>query len=168
MNKDLEPEKNKRWNEDFPFKTELEEYITRRDFLRMLLIVSGGLMIGNFFVMYRSLEDSIRLDKRMDLGAIDELKAGSSKVFHYPTENDPKILIRRLNGKYIAFDLKCPHLQCPISYEVNKGESLVCHCHNGAFDLNTGRGIQGPPREFRPLREVILELNDRIWAVGIS
>lgn len=168
MKKDKDLKKEQRWVEDFPFKTELEEYVTRRDFLRLLLVVSGGFMFGNLFVLFRSFEGSRLVTDRMDLGPTNVLSPGKSMVFNYPDESSPKILIRRLSGEYIAFDLKCPHLQCPIAYEVDKGESLVCHCHNGVFDLNTGRGIQGPPREFRPLQEVKLELSDRLWAVGIS
>jgi nitrite reductase/ring-hydroxylating ferredoxin subunit len=161
-------ERGPRWKEDFPFKTELEEYIARRDFLRFLLVVSGGFVLGNLFVMFRSFEQTREVFEKLDLGVAEQLSPGTSRVFYYPTDKDPRILIRRLNGSFIAFDLKCPHLQCPISYEVNGKENLVCHCHNGVFDLNTGRGIQGPPREFRPLREVVLEVGERIWAVGLS
>jgi len=157
-----------RWQEDFPCKTELEEYITRRDFLRFLLVVSGGLVFGNLFVMFKSFEPQNIGALRLDLGPAQDMMPGSSKVFHYPTEKDPALLIRRANGDFIAFHQKCPHLQCPITYHPEAGESLRCHCHNGVFDLKSGRGIEGPPREFRPLREVVLERGERVWAVGLS
>ncbi len=158
-----------RWKEDFPFKTEIEEYVTRRDFLRFLLIVSSGFVFGNFFIFLKTLESKNELFHELDLGPESGLLEGTSKTFHYPTENDPALLIRRANGEYIAFHQKCPHLACPVTYHPEEGESIRCHCHNGLFDINTGRGIQGPPREFRPLREVLLKReNGRLLAVGLS
>jgi Rieske Fe-S protein len=44
---------------------------------------------------------------------------------------------------------------------------LHCPCHEGAFDLATGRPIAGPPR--RPLPLVTLEVRDgMIYATGVE
>jgi len=158
-----------RWREDFPFKTEIEEYVTRRDFLRLLVIVSVGLAFGNTIIGLLSLGPKSSGLPKLDLGSVDGIAPGSSRVFSYPTSDVPAILIRRANGEYIAFHQKCPHLACPVTYHPEDGESLRCHCHNGAFDLRTGQGIQGPPRELRPLKEVVLKVeHGNLFAVGLS
>jgi Rieske Fe-S protein len=44
---------------------------------------------------------------------------------------------------------------------------LHCPCHEGYFDLRTGRNIAGPPP--RPLPKIALESRgDEIWAVGVE
>lgn len=43
-----------KWREDFPYESENEEHITRRDFVRYLSIVSGGFAIGNSLFLISS------------------------------------------------------------------------------------------------------------------
>jgi Rieske Fe-S protein len=44
---------------------------------------------------------------------------------------------------------------------------LHCPCHNGYFDLESGRVIAGPPR--RPLPRVTLEIRDGVvYATGME
>jgi Rieske Fe-S protein len=44
---------------------------------------------------------------------------------------------------------------------------LHCPCHNGWFDLETGRPLAGPPR--RPLPRVTLEVRDGlVYATGME
>jgi Rieske Fe-S protein len=44
---------------------------------------------------------------------------------------------------------------------------LHCPCHEGYFDLRTGRNIAGPPP--RPLPKIALEIDgDDVFAVGIE
>jgi Rieske Fe-S protein len=44
---------------------------------------------------------------------------------------------------------------------------FLCPCHNGSFDLETGRPLAGPPR--RPLPRIKLEIiNDAIYAAGVE
>jgi Rieske Fe-S protein len=50
--------------------------------------------------------------------------------------------------------------------EVEKG-ILRCPCHEGIFDLATGRNIAGPPP--RPLPRVAIEVDgDDVYAVGVE
>jgi Rieske Fe-S protein len=44
---------------------------------------------------------------------------------------------------------------------------MYCPCHEGTFDLATGRPVAGPPR--RPLPRVRLEVRgDEIFASGLE
>ena len=54
----------------------------------------------------------------------------------------------------------------PVVPQVERGR-FHCPCHEGTFDLATGRPLAGPPR--RPLPRVRLELRgDRVFAVGVE
>ena len=66
----------------------------------------------------------------------------------------------------VAYGQKCTHLSCAVRPRVEAG-ILQCPCHEGSFDLASGRPVAGPPR--RPLTLVRLELrgND-IFATGIE
>jgi Rieske Fe-S protein len=44
---------------------------------------------------------------------------------------------------------------------------LHCPCHEGLFDLRSGRPIAGPPR--RPLPRIVLEVRERdVYAIGVE
>jgi arsenite oxidase small subunit len=160
-----------KWREDFPYESENDEYITRRDATRFLLLVSGGLALGNALIWVRAQLSSDEPALRLELGAAHQLEPGEWRAFHYPDERTPAILIRRESGELVAFQQKCTHLACPVAYErsrTGQAECLSCHCHNGRFDVATGKGVSGPPRELRPLARIALETRDgHLYAVGI-
>jgi arsenite oxidase small subunit len=159
-----------KWREDFPYESENDEYITRRDAARFLLLVSGGLAVGNGLVWVRSWSAPAATTARVDLGPADQLAPGEWRVFGYPDAMTPAILVRRESGELVAFHQKCTHLACPVAYErshAGEPEHLSCHCHNGRFDVATGEGVSGPPRELRPLGRLALEVEGgRLYAVG--
>jgi nitrite reductase/ring-hydroxylating ferredoxin subunit len=161
-----------KWREDFPIEQELDDFITRRDFVRFLGLVSAGMLVGNASILVKSLTEEEGPFPEVAIEGAADLKAGSWMVFHYPSDKTPAILIRRESGEYISFLQKCPHLACPVSYhksEDGRDEHIGCHCHNGRFDIESGKGTQGPPRELRPLRQVVLRVEgDRITAVGLN
>ena len=166
------PDEIPKWREDFPHETEADEFIARRDFLRFVGLVSAGLAVGNGLVYVKSLQESEGPFPELEVARAGELAPGAWKVFRYPDAQTPAILVRREDGRHIAFQQKCPHLSCPVTYHRAEGEAeecLRCHCHNGRFDIATGQGVEGPPRELRPLRQVILcERDDRLWAIGLN
>lgn len=167
-----QPKPLPKWREDFPIEQEFDDHITRRDFVRFLGLVSAGLMVGNASIFVRSLAGEEGPFPEVAVAGAEKLEPGNWMTFHYPDERHPAILIRRENGTYIAFHQKCPHLACPVSYHKSdgeRGEHIGCHCHNGRFDIDTGKGTQGPPRELRPLRQVVLRVEqDRIVATGLN
>jgi len=159
-----------KWREDFPFESENDEYITRREAARFLLLVSGGLAVGTGLVWVRAQREPSEPPVRADIGDAAALAPGQWRVFAYPDDTTPALLVRRENGELVAFQQKCTHLACPVAYRpssADRGESLTCHCHNGSFDIVTGEGVSGPPRELRPLRRIALDVQGgRIYAVG--
>lgn len=165
-------EKLPKWREDFPIEQEYDDFITRRDFVRFLGLVSAGLMVGNASIVVKSLFEEEGPFPEVQVTGAPDLEPGKWMVFRYPDEHTSAILIRRENGQYISFLQKCPHLACPVTYhgsDDEEGEFIGCHCHNGRFDIETGQGTQGPPRELRPLRQVVLRVEPgRVTAIGLN
>ncbi|OFZ19139.1 MAG: hypothetical protein A2X94_10365 [Bdellovibrionales bacterium GWB1_55_8] len=163
---------HEKWREDFPIGKDADEQICRRDFIRFLTLVSGGLALGNASIWLKSLRPVEGTFDKLEVCKVTDLEPGSWTVFQYPDAKTPSILIRRESGEFVAFHQKCPHLACPVSYERSadgRGEQISCHCHNGKFDINNGQGVAGPPRELRPLRMVLLDIeNDRVFATGLA
>ncbi|MCC6547835.1 Rieske (2Fe-2S) protein [Candidatus Sumerlaeota bacterium] len=161
-----------KWREDFPIEQEFDDFITRRDFVRFLGLVSAGLMVGNASVVVSSLTHEEGPFPEMEVAGAADMKPGGWMVYKYPNEKTAAILIRRENGEYISFLQKCPHLACPVSYHRSndeEGEHIGCYCHNGRFEVETGRGTQGPPRELRPLRQVVLRVDENsVTAIGLN
>lgn len=159
-----------KWREDFPFESEGDDFITRRDFTRFLCIISAGFATGNAWILGKSLTRKDKEPPVVEVCKTTELEPGKWMVFNYPDDKTPAMLIRRLNGEFTAFLQKCTHLACPVAYEQDrhgKGEALSCHCHNGTFDIETGQGIAGPPRDLRPLPRLKLEIQgDTVVVVG--
>ena len=70
-----------------------------------------------------------------------ELAPNSAKLFKFGSS--PAVLINSADGRLLAFNAVCTHLNCTVSYESDTG-TLYCPCHNGRFDL-AGNVLSGPP-----------------------
>jgi Rieske Fe-S protein len=96
---------------------------------------------------------------------VQDLPAGTAKLFSYPTAHDPCLLIRLSQDQFVAYSQKCTHLSCPVTYKAKKKE-LFCPCHAGRFALDDGRVLGGPPQ--RPLPRILLNVSgNEIWATGV-
>jgi Rieske Fe-S protein len=83
-----------------------------------------------------------------------EIPVGGSRIFSYPTEVEPCLLLRPAQETYIAFSRTCTHAACPVFYTAAENR-LDCPCHGGGFSAADGSVLYGPPP--RPLPRVILE-----------
>jgi len=102
----------------------------------------------------------------MRVATWDELPIGSAKVFAYPEEGEPCLLLRTGADTFVAFGQKCTHLGCPVLYE-RADNTLHCPCHEGLFSAADGRVLSGPPP--RPLPRIALaRRGEELWAVGIE
>jgi nitrite reductase/ring-hydroxylating ferredoxin subunit len=161
-----------KWREDFPFEMEGDDFITRRDFTRFLMLISASFVTGHAWILWNSRSRPLELYPEAEVCRTSDLQPGKWRVFNYPDAKTPAIIICRENGEFAAFQQKCTHLACPVAYACSnetRAETLTCHCHNGRFDINTGEGIGGPPRELRPLPRIVLKIEgDRVLAIGVS
>ena len=88
------------------------------------------------------------------IGKAGEVPVGGVKIFSYPTPEDPCILVRLTEDRFVAYTQKCTHLSCAVYYSKEKNK-LVCPCHDGFFSVETGAVLQGPPPQ--PLPRVVVE-----------
>jgi nitrite reductase/ring-hydroxylating ferredoxin subunit len=153
------------WRQDFPVDLPADQYVARRDFAKFLVLTSGAFVAGQGWIAAHSLLREKRVLPRTRIATMGELPVGSALVFTYPGEHDKCLLIRPDPDRIVAFSQACTHLSCAVVPDVARGV-LHCPCHEGFFDLRTGRNIAGPPP--RPLPQIELEIaDDEIYAVGI-
>ena len=90
---------------------------------------------------------------------------GSFLYFSYPKSSDPAVLLRTLDGQYLAYSRRCAHLGCTVEFDKAQ-RCLLCPCHRGVYDARTGYVLYGPPP--RPLDQIVLQVRagGEIWAVG--
>jgi Rieske Fe-S protein len=139
--------------------------MSRRDYLRMLVIASGGLLIGTAGLasgIFRRHGAGTGAPKRVAAS----LAEGKMTIFSYPGDDDPVIAMRLNDGELVAFSSVCTHLSCAVLWRREQGV-LECPCHKGIFHERTGAVVAGPPP--RPLARVKLEERpDGVYAVGIE
>jgi Rieske Fe-S protein len=159
-------EEQPRWRQDFAIDWPEDTFIARRDFAKFLVLTSGAFVAGQAWIAAHSLVRSRRTPPgRATIGSVSDVPLGSARMFTYPTAHDPCLLIRTRQGQLLAYSQKCTHLSCAVVPDLDAGV-IRCPCHDGVFDLATGRNVAGPPP--RPLPVIDLEVvGDDIVATGI-
>jgi Rieske Fe-S protein len=104
--------------------------------------------------------------ERVEIAHVDQLPKGESLTFHYPTDNDPALLVHTMSGELVAYNSACTHLMCPVFYK-KETDTLLCPCHKGYFDVNNGHPLEGPPQRELPMIHLEIDANI-IYAVGRS
>lgn len=160
-------EKRPLWSEEFSVHASEDQYVLRRQFTKFLVLTSFGMFAGNVWIWAKSL-----LARRHEplpgqfVANSADVARGSVKLFTYPTQQHPCIMVRTPAGKLVAYSQKCTHLSCAVYYS-KENNRLECPCHEGYFSIESGRVLQGPPP--RPLPRVVLEeRNGQVIATGIE
>ena len=156
-----------RWRRDFAIDWPQDHYVARRDFAKFLVLTSGAFVAGQGWIAAQSLLRARRPPlPRMRVASLASLSPGTATTFTYPAEHDICLLIRTPDGEVLAYSQKCTHLSCAVIPRIEDGV-IHCPCHEGYFDLRTGRNIAGPPP--RPLPRIVIEVEgDDVYAVGIE
>jgi nitrite reductase/ring-hydroxylating ferredoxin subunit len=156
------------WRQDFPIDWPKDEFLARREFAKFLVLTSSAFVAGQGWIAARDLVRSRRdpTPAPLKIPAVAELAPGESTVFAYPGEHDRCVLVRLPDGELVAFSQLCTHLSCPVIPKVDEGV-FACPCHEGYFDIRTGKNIAGPPP--RPLPRILLRIEGRdVYAVGVE
>lgn len=144
---------------------------TRRDYLRIVATVSGGLAIGGVGVAAGILHrhgdsESLPAPKKV----ADALPAGQSIAFRYPGDDDRALAVRLADGSLVGYSAVCTHLACGVLWRKDRGPDgeLYCPCHEGVFDARSGEVTAGPPP--RPLPKVFLteQADGSVWAIATA
>lgn len=147
----------KQWKQDFPIKRSEANQVSRRDFAKLLAVVSGGMVLGNGIIAGKAFfSDEKHTGAKQKICTKNEIPIGGTKSFVMENESIPYILIHTEEGEFYAYEQKCTHLSCAVYYKPGTLK-IECPCHNGWFDVKTGAVLQGPPP--RPLKklDVIIE-----------
>jgi nitrite reductase/ring-hydroxylating ferredoxin subunit len=156
-----------RWRRDFPVDWGEDDYVSRRDLVKFIVLTSAAFAVGQSWLTVKSL-----LGRRgaappaLPVATVDELAVGGAKTFVYPEGSTPRLLVKTGPRAFVAYDQQCTHLQCPVVPVVEQSK-LHCPCHNGWFDLATGQPLAGPPQ--RPLPRIRLEIREQtVYATGVE
>lgn len=156
-----------RWRRDFPIDWAADDFVSRRDLVKFVVLTSAAFAVGQVSIVFKSLFGRGAVPTgELAVAQLDELPVGGAKTFHYPEGSTPRLLVRTGPDTFVAYDQQCTHLQCPVTPVVAQGK-LHCPCHNGWFDLYSGQPLAGPPR--RRLPRVQLEVRaETVFATGVE
>lgn len=146
-----------RWSVEFPFEWDADDLVSRRQLLRWSVWASGALFASTGVL---AVLGYARGPRRGGLRAIVEASAvpiGGVHYFSYPGPEDHAILLRLAERRFVAYSGKCTHLSCAVYWNERDGK-LLCPCHQGVFEPETGDVLAGPPP--RPLPRIALHEED--------
>ena len=86
----------------------------------------------------------------VEIPGATELAPGEALLYQ-GSAGTPNVLIRAEDGAFAAFSALCTHGGCEVAY---RNGSLVCPCHGGVFNAQTGAVEAGPPPTPLPARAV--------------
>jgi Rieske Fe-S protein len=155
------------WRQDFPIDWPQDQYVERRDFVKFLTLTSFAFVVGQLWIAGKSwMRQRTPAPGEKRIASRGELAIGASLVFDYPSEHDSCVLVRLAENEFVAFSQKCTHLSCAVIPRPHEGV-FHCPCHEGIFDLRTGRVLAGPPP--RPLPQILIEVRgDEVYATGAA
>jgi len=163
------------WRGDFPIDWPQDQYVSRREFTKFMVLTSFAFVLGQIWIGIQNWFNRRRpkpaAKKVATLKQVRELNPGAALPFRYPSDEDPCLLLRLPDDagqvRYAAYDQRCTHLSCGVIPDPHAPDKLFCPCHHGYFDCATGRPIAGPPRRPLPLIE-LEERNGDLYAVGVK
>ncbi|MFF2326868.1 MULTISPECIES: Rieske (2Fe-2S) protein [unclassified Streptomyces] len=146
---------------------------TRRDYLRIVTTVSGGLAVGGLGVAAGILPrhgDTEDAKAPTPKKITAQLLPGESIAFDYPEEEDRAVAVRLDDGSLVGYSAICTHLACAVLWRKDRGSEgeLYCPCHEGIFDARTGEVTAGPPPRALPKVVLTEQADGSVWAVGTT
>ncbi|MDQ6661143.1 MAG: ubiquinol-cytochrome c reductase iron-sulfur subunit [Chloroflexota bacterium] len=138
-----------RWQAEFPYHWDADDQVSRRELLRFTVMASGALFAATAGIAALSYLKPLHSVRKQAIAQATDLPPGGVHYFQYPTSEDEAILLHLPDGRFVAYSGRCTHLSCAVYYE-QKGGKLLCPCHEGVFDPQTGEPIAGPPQRALP------------------
>jgi Rieske Fe-S protein len=151
------------WQQEFPYRWDLDDAVGRRQLLRWAVMASGALFAATGALAGLGYAKDRARGSEQKIIEAAQVPAGGVHSFNYPTKDDPAILLHLENDGFVAYSGTCTHLSCGVYFQEEKNR-LRCPCHEGIFDLRTGEPLAGPPT--RPLPKIRLrEENGTLIAI---
>jgi cytochrome b6-f complex iron-sulfur subunit len=141
---------------------QIENGPTRRGFIKYLLGFSilatlGGVVTPIIGFLWPPTREVSGEGGRVRAASLTELQAVGGLVA--PVENEAVVLTYSDQAGVRAFSAICTHLGCVSQWE-SAGEYILCPCHDGRFNAQTGAVISGPPPSPLPPRDVVIDGDD--------
>ena len=155
----------KRLEDEFAIDIATEQYVTRRQFSKFLVLTSLGMFAGNLWIFVKSWFRRPDVYPERVIGDMNEVGLGEVKLFSYPEPADACIMIRTAPDEVVAYSQKCTHLSCAVYY-AREANRLECPCHEGYFSVTDGSVLQGPPPRALP-RILLRRQGDQVIATGV-
>jgi thiosulfate dehydrogenase [quinone] large subunit len=95
------------------------------------------------------------------LGPSSRLPSGQGATYADPADGQTDIVVRLPSGKLVAHSAVCTHAGCTVAYQ---GGEIVCPCHGGVYNAETGAVEGGPPPQGLAPKRVI-EREGAIYAL---
>lgn len=147
------------WRTDFPVRQPEEHAVSRRQFMKTCGCAAAA--VGAGLMLKDRINPIPAATEPKFVALLSEVPVGGSRLFRYPTEDHPCILVRLSETEFAAYSQSCTHLQCPVHYQHAKRQ-FYCPCHEGFFSAEDGRVLAGPPP--RPLPRYPVEVRDgEVW-----
>ena len=140
--------------------------ITRRAFCNRALVSSAAVVVaGSSVAGQPDRQEKLVAYPPVKIEGAERVMPGSFLYFDYPKSNSPAVLLRRMDGQYLAYSRKCAHLGCSVDFDTS-ARCLRCPCHRGVYDARNGYVMFGPPP--KPLDQIVLQVRagGEVWAVG--
>lgn len=145
---------------------------SRRDYLRVMTTVSGGLLVGSVAVSAGVLHrhGDAEAAEVPELRVADRLARGQAVLFNYPGEHDRAMAVKLADDSVVGYSTVCTHLACGVLWQEHRGDEgeLYCPCHEGSFDIRTGAVTGGPPPRGLPKVLMVERADGSVWAVGTA
>jgi arsenite oxidase small subunit len=147
-----------------------ERKLDRRGFMKTLVGAAGVFAVSSLPWGALAAKELTGLSEKeyphKKIADVNSIAIGDAVDFKFPGEHDDAILIRLSEDKFVAYQNACTHLRCPVFW-VKEEDAMVCPCHHGKFDVETGKPTAGPPR--RPLPEIQVKVEKgAVYAVKVK
>jgi Rieske Fe-S protein len=143
-------------------ETEHAEKVSRRGFNKLLTLGSFAAVAGAVGTVT---EGCSKTHPTIVVAHAGDISVGESKIFSYPSDVNPCLLLRPAENTYLAYSRICTHTSCPVFYRPEENR-IICPCHGGVYSVADGSVLAGPPP--RPLPKIKLERRgDDLVAVGV-
>ena len=148
---------------DFPVRADEDSYVTRREFTKFLGLTSLAFFLGTAMAAGRRLWTKFAANEAgaARVVAVSEIPVGGYTLFRYPTGDDPCILLRLGEDRFVAYNQQCAHISCPVMFNA-ASRQLECPCHKGFFSAEDGRVLAGPPKRGLDALKVSIR-KDEVW-----
>jgi arsenite oxidase small subunit len=139
-----------RWQAEFPYHWDADDQVSRRELLRFAVMASGALFAATAGVVALNYLKPLQTVRRQAITQVANVPPGGVHYFQYPTSEDHAILLHLTDGRFVAYSGRCTHLSCAVYHDQASG-NLLCPCHEGVFDSQTGSPLAGPPQRSLPV-----------------